>query len=367
MTRRTGFLRIGSTFDRQRHSLASLASLAALGAMVAACSASPPAGQQAFPITPGQFSLPSRTPIPPSATLNIRVVTPVLSATPTASATVPVGESQTGTPTARLTITPIRSQKSPADGMELVYVPSGGFWMGSQQDLHANLDEFPNHRVTLDAFWIDQTEVTNSMYAACVRAGACQPPASSSSSSHPAYYGQPEFADYPVIYVNWNQAEAYCSWAGRRLLTEAEWEKAARSNTAQIYTWGWFGSPMGRRSVRLNFCDAECPFNYRQTNIDDGYADVAPVGSYPEGASPYAVLDMAGNVWEWVSDWYGANYYANSPATNPTGPESGEGHVIRGGSWLDTFANVRVANRYFQNADAATTYTGIRCGLSATP
>jgi formylglycine-generating enzyme required for sulfatase activity len=333
----------------------------------AACSAGPASVPVTFSITPGQFSLPSNTPRPPSATLNVRVVTPFQSATPTALPTETAGAAMTGTPAVSLTITPIRWQVSPIDGMKLVYVPAGGFWMGSQQDLRANLDEFPVHRLTLNAFWIDQTEVTNAMYATCVQVGACQPPASSASSSHPSYYGQTEFADYPVIFVNWNQAKTYCSWAGRRLLTEAEWEKAARSNTAQLYTWGWFGSPMGRRSVRLNFCDAECPFSYRQTDIDDGYADVAPVGSYPEGASPYAVLDMAGNVWEWVSDWYGANYYASSPPTNPTGPDSGEGHVIRGGSWLDTFANVRVANRYFQNADAATTYTGIRCGLSDSP
>ena len=203
---------------------------------------------------------------------------------------------------------------SSIDGMTQVCVPDGELLMGSDKsvDSQAHDDELPQHSVYLDAYWIDQTEVTNAMYEQCVSAGECTPPAKNSSYTRDFYYGNSQFDDYPVIYVDWNQAKAYCQWAGRRLPTEAEWEKAARGTDGRIYPWG---NTNPDRSL-LNY----------NGNIDD----TAEVGDYPAGQSPYGALDMAGNVWEWVADWYGETYYQNSPDRNPQGPQTGEFGVLRG-------------------------------------
>lgn len=172
-----------------------------------------------------------------------------------------------------------------------MYVPAGEFTMGSD---NGDADEKPVHTVPLDAFWIDQTEVTNAMYARCVQAGACNSPGSVGSFTRDGYYGDSEFDNYPVIYVSWNDANAYCSWADRRLPTEAEWEKAARGENALVYPWG-----NNFDGTRVNFCDKNCSFDWADKASDDGYADTATAGSYSNGASPYGALDMAGNVWNW--------------------------------------------------------------------
>jgi formylglycine-generating enzyme required for sulfatase activity len=205
-----------------------------------------------------------------------------------------------------------------------VYVPAGDFLMGSlDSDSTATADEKPQHTVYLDAYWIDQTLVTNAMYALCVQAGACPPPIATKSATHDAYYGNAEYADYPVIWVDWNDAQAYCKWAGRRLPTEAEWEKAARSTDGRLYPWGDTAPTcaLGNFGFQAGYC----------------VGDTSKVGSYPAGASPYGALDMSGNVWEMVADWYDASYYSSSPGRNPTGPASGVTRVIRAGSWyIDT-------------------------------
>ncbi|HRQ25217.1 MAG TPA: SUMF1/EgtB/PvdO family nonheme iron enzyme, partial [Anaerolineales bacterium] len=192
---------------------------------------------------------------------------------------------------------------SEKDGMVMVFVPAGEFTMGSDA---GDDDEKPVHQVYLDAFWMDQTEVTNAMYAKCVADDGCAPPSSSKSYTRDSYYDNSEFDDYPVIYVNWNQANAYCTWAGRSLPTEAQWEKAARGTDARAYPWG-------------NTTPNSALLNYN-ANI----GDTSKVRSYESGASPYGAYDMAGNVWEWVADWYDENYYAYSPNRNPQGPSSGE-------------------------------------------
>ncbi len=201
---------------------------------------------------------------------------------------------------------------SEKDGMKLLYVPAGEFTMGND---NGDDNEKPVHAVSLDAFWIDQTEVTNAMYALCVNDGKCDAPGSKESLTRPTYYGDAKYNNYPVIFVDWDRAKTYCEWAGRRLPTEAEWEKAARGTEAFVYPWG-------------NVMPDKNLLNYR-----DVIGDTTEVGTYPKGASPYGALDMAGNVWEWVNDWFIPDYYKNSPKSNPLGPSAGPAHVLRGGSW----------------------------------
>ncbi len=253
--------------------------------------------------------------------------------------------------------------------MTLIGIPAGGFWMGSgTDDAYAEPDEMPLRRVQLDGYWIDQTEVTNVKYAQCVYDGDCTPPPAAFGPFSPhAYFGAAGFDDYPVVNVTWRQAQQYCTWAGRRLPTEAEWEKAARGTDARRYPWEWIGVA---DPEKLNFCDSGCAFPWNVPDVDDGYAETAPVGSYPEGASPYQVLDMAGNVWEWTADWYSASYFDDSPLSNPPGPESGTWRVVRGGSWLDgvhvrALVHARSANRFYQSPETARSDLGFRCALSA--
>jgi formylglycine-generating enzyme required for sulfatase activity len=247
---------------------------------------------------------------------------------------------------------------SPTDGKVMVRVPAGEFVMGAKaDDRDAAGDEQPQHTVYLDAFWMDKTETTNAQYRRCVEAGACRPPEYSFSYTRDHYFDDPTFDHYPVIWVSWDDARAYCEWAGKRLPTEAEWEKASRGPQARRYPWGE-EPPDGRLA---NLCDANCPFDYRHPDIDDKYADTAPVGSYPAGASPYGLLDMAGNVWEWVADWYAADYYTWTAQRNPSGPAYGTERVMRGGAWNMWQKDIRTAAR--EKGAPGHTYAnvGIRC------
>ncbi len=236
---------------------------------------------------------------------------------------------------------------SSKDGMVMHYVPGGSFLMGS---LDGDEDENPVHQVTLDPFWIDETEVTNRMYALCVAEGNCSVPSDKSSFTRTSYYEDSQYADYPVIWVSWDDAIAYCSWAQRELPSEAEWEYAARwqilangEGRAQTYPWG----------------DIEPNSNLLNFNSDVG--DTSKVGQYPNGKSPYGALDMAGNVWEWVGDFYVESYYANSPTLNPPGPDSAETRALRGGSWNNFVPGVRAANRFRFLPNVRDYFIGFRC------
>jgi len=244
-----------------------------------------------------------------------------------------------------------------ADGMEMVCVPEAEFLMGSSDaDPDAGDDEKPQHTVYLDGYWIDRTEVTNAQYRKCVEAGACQAP-TTCDWGEPTY-GDTSKANHPVVCVDWYRAQAYCAWAGGQLPTEAQWEKAARGVEGRIYPWG-----NAFDCARGNFDD--------ETQIDsyvvpggagcDGYDGTAPVGSFPSGASPYGALDMAGNVWEWLADWYDSGYYAQSPSRNPSGPASGDIKVLRGGSWLYVVWYARAAARDSGAPDHRYDVVGFRC------
>lgn len=263
----------------------------------------------------------------------------------------------------------------PSDGMRMVYVPEGNFEMGSDYkdtayarklcneysgDLGSAIcrsenfgDESPAHIVILNDFWIDQTEVTNGQFQKCEQAGTCTPPEGTGSHSHSTYYKNPDYINYPVILVTREQASDYCNWAGSRLPTEAEWEYAARGPESWIFPWGDTFD-----GTRLNYCDSNCDAGPNDPNVNDGYAETAPVGSFPSGASWVGVLDMAGNVREWVADWYGP--YTFDSQVNPTGPATGES-IPHGGSWLDLPNLVRSANRGGNVPGYYRDYYGFRC------
>jgi len=236
----------------------------------------------------------------------------------------------------------------------IVLIPGGSFDMGS--DRGQAFPDYPSHSVVLGDYYIDQHEVTNINYAQCVAEFACSPPQSTRSFTRDTYYGDPQYKDYPVINVTWDDAQTYCEWRGGRLPTEAEWEKAARGTEGRTFPWGDTFT-----AENLNFCDRNCPAETSNPAYDDGFADTAPVGSFSSGASPYGALDMAGNVWEWVGDWFDREYYSVSAAENPSGPPSGEERVVRGGSffYLDTFATT--TSRVGMNPESYYGFTGMRC------
>lgn len=312
---------------------------------------STPSATQVISMRDGTIVQPSVTPA-----LTVRPSpTATSSRLPTILSTSTVTVLPTATPSYTLTVTATSTPQSGAvrtvlrggTEVEQVHVAAGEFIMGASDGTDLLLNYEPQRVVYLDAFWIDRTEVTNEQYFACQSAGGCANPGRPSSYTRPSYYYQfnLEFADYPVIYVDWNLASQYCGWANARLPTEAEWEKAARGVDGRQYSW----SDETVNCQLANTGDVAC--NY----------DTTVVGSYPGGASPYGALDMMGNVWEWVNDWYDANYYGSGPAINPPGPDNGMEKIIRGGSWFRSNYYSRTFTRLSFPIDFASHDIGFRC------
>lgn len=258
------------------------------------------------------------------------------------------------------------------DGMPMIFIPGGTFKMGSTEDeiadaialcwQHYNIcnrwyyeREDPHHLVTLDDYWIDQTEVSNAQFRLCVETGICAEP-STCKKGEPTF-DDPEKANHPVVCVAWEDAQNYCQWAGARLPTEAEWEYAFRGTAASIYPWGdeFDGS-------RLNYCDVNCSRLHADGRFDDGYPLTAPVGSYPSGTSWAGVLDLGGNVSEWVADWFGD--YSPDAISKPLGPKTGSEKMIKGCSWFFHPTYCRGALRPSVSPDTRFDYIGFRCTMS---
>ena len=237
--------------------------------------------------------------------------------------------------------TPVDAKTSKMDGMLQVYVPKGEFIMGDDSD--PNSKEYPRRLIYLDAFWMDKMEVSNAMYEKCVKSGACFLPVPRLNP----YWGKWAYRDLPVVYANWYAAQDYCTWAGRRLPTEAEWEKAARGTDSRYYTWG-----NERANPRLA--------NFAESMI----GEPLPVYRYPLGASPYGVLNMEGNVREWVADWFDPKYYFIAPYKNPKGPETGTERSLRGGAYDANVDDITTFRRYKHEPDSAGLSRGFRCAES---
>lgn len=227
------------------------------------------------------------------------------------------------------------------DGAPMRLVPAGEFTMGSNEVE----DEQPIHQVHLDAFYLDQFETTAGRYATFLKETQLAPP------RHWDEVRLPQDDDRPVIGVTWFMAENYCHWAGKRLPTEAEWEKAARGSDGRTYPWG-NEEPTAEHGN----------FGKRRWA---GYDTLAPVGSFKAGLSPYGIADLAGNVWEWVADWYAADYYQTSPSKNPTGPAHGEAKSLRGGGWNYEGLLARSADRNRDDPTAGISSYGFRCAKDA--
>jgi formylglycine-generating enzyme required for sulfatase activity len=250
--------------------------------------------------------------------------------------------------------------------MVMVYVPAGTFLMGSaEDDAFALSDEKPQREVYLDAYWIDRTEVTHEMYAAFLNERGNQveggdtwfdsdDPAARIVYANGRWQVVKDYDDHPVAEVTWFGAGAYCEWAGRRLPTEAEWEKAARGTDGRIYPW-----TEGHPDVLQVTCD--------YVNYSGCTFDTQPADSHSAAMSPYGALNMSGNLSEWVADWYDADYYATAPNINPQGPLTGTHRVMRGGSWTSSMRYIRAASRRAANPAFACLFhgEGFRCASSA--
>ena len=298
-----------------------------------------PVGTQEIEITPHSL-LTSSTTIDMNETLSVTEISPA----PTSS---------------------VIQQTSEKDGMEMVYIPAGDFIMGNNSS-DVDKNEKPEHTVYLDAYWIDKYEVTNSQFLQFIdetgyitdaeRAGCSYvwrsgnwPCINGASWRNPTGPGSDvkSIPDHPVLHISWNDADAYCSWVGRDLPTEAQWEKAVRGEKGYLYPWG-----------------NETP-TAQLANFDGNVGASTAVGSYPSGASPYAAMDLAGNVWEWVKDYYGQSYYySKSSWNNPQGPASGQYRILRGGSWLYNESYMRSTMRLSIFPDYAGNNNGFRCAMN---
>ncbi len=260
----------------------------------------------------------------------------------------------------------------------MVFVPAGEFWMGLPEGEGLD-DEQPRHRVYLDAFYIDKFEVTTERYARFLAASGWEKPVNWDKVKFP------EHADHPVIGVSWGDADAYCQIAGRRLPTEAQWERAARDEDERKFPWGDL-----RPSASLALFGQGTQFSYdllkpvgsytkgqgpygtldQAGNVDNFLflLSLKPVGSYAKGQGPYGTLDQAGNVAEWVQDWYDGEYYRESPPGNPPGPLRGQYKVTRGGSWSDMPVYLLSASRTTKLLpETRNAFVGFRCSQNAPP
>jgi len=295
----------------------------------------------------GAHSSPPIFPVTNTSASNVTstILVPASTTTPTVSPTVSPTATSTNIPTPSATpyLTVIRDNKN----VEMVLVPAGKFVMGSNE---GEIDEKPAHSVYMDAYYIDKYEVTNELYELCVQLNICRRPIDVSSYQRLSYFGNPEYADYPVINVTLEMARVYCEeWRGTRLPTEAEWEKAARGADGPTFPWG-----EGIRCGYANYRDKEC----------DRIRDTFPVTSFEMGQSVYGVYNMSGNVWEWVPDWYSPAYYLDAPDANPAGPEHaviGIYYIKRGGSFQDEWEKLPTTNREKNDPTNYGSNLGFRC------
>jgi len=226
----------------------------------------------------------------------------------------------------------------------MVEIPEGIFTMGLD-GIQALEDERPKHQVWLPAFFMDLYEVTTEQYAVFLAA---------TNGAVPWQWTTVDLSqhgDRPVIGVDWSDADAYCRWKRKRLPTEAEWEKSARGTDGRLYPWG-------NRTVHKDLANFALGARFSYSQV------LMPVQSYEQGKSPYGLYQMAGNVWEWVQDWYATNYYETSPERNPQGPEQGQFKVLRGGSWSDLSKYLLTYGRFKLPPETKNSYTGFRCAKS---
>lgn len=237
----------------------------------------------------------------------------------------------------------------------MVLIPATEYLMGCDPE-HNNgypcpSDELPQHTVSLSAFAIDIYEVTNVQYAECVAADGCVPPISTASQARVDYYENPEYANFPMINVKWDDAMAYCTWAGKRLPTEAEWELAARGATPKTYAWGDDDPDCSQGNI------------YYDPSMSACVGDTVTVGSYPLGASEFGVMDMTGNVWEWVADSYIEDFYSLSPTENPLAEEDNQLRTVRGGGWSANWLAARLTSRAYDLSFYSGPDLGFRCAV----
>jgi formylglycine-generating enzyme required for sulfatase activity len=269
----------------------------------------------------------------------------------------------------------------PAVEDTMVFVPAGEFTMGTA-GADGFPDEHPERRVSIGSFYLDRLEVTNRQYAEFVEAAGHREPVNNNPAVTLWRNHRPldEAVDHPVVNVSWEDARDYCRWAGKRLPTEAEWEKAARGTDGRRYPWGnewdiskansasyWAGRTIEFQSGadwEAFWIKGEGARLSKERGIN-GELLTLPVGSFPDGASPYGALDMAGNASEWVTDWFDPNYYRVAPLADPQGPDRGAIKAMRGGSWLKPAMSLRAADRDWGTMDSRPSGTGFRCAKDA--